>query len=161
MALVSNKYTLLSHLCPSLPSYILSFYLSCLLLPRFLFLASSLCSHLTVTFPIPLLQLLSSPIHPFSPPGDEQQAGHRQHGRCLLHAAGGHGPQPPGICLGASGVLETTALCEAIWWDGLPPGSQQGENGQKRHQTPQPASWFIGTQFDYTSTNEICNTCIS
>lgn len=42
--------------------------------------------------------------------GDEQQAGHRQHGGRLLHAAGGDGPQPAGVRLGTPALLETTTL---------------------------------------------------
>lgn len=58
---------------------------------------------------------------------DEQQAGHRQHGGCLLHAAGGHGPQPAGLRLGTSALLEAAALGPQVAQAGLPVGHQQGE----------------------------------
>lgn len=42
--------------------------------------------------------------------GDEQSAGHRQHGRRVLHAGGRHGPQPHHLHLGAPLLLEAALL---------------------------------------------------
>ena len=62
--------------------------------------------------------------------GDEQQAGHRQHGGRLLHAAGGHGPQPAGVRLGTPALLEAETLPPQVSQAGLPVGHQPGETSQ-------------------------------
>ena len=56
--------------------------------------------------------------------GDEHQAGHRQHGRGVLHAAGGHGAQPVGLLLGAPALLEAAALGARLGPPRLPSGHQ-------------------------------------
>lgn len=60
--------------------------------------------------------------------GHEQQAGHRQHGWSLLHAARRHGPEPAGFCLGTSALLEASTLSSQVRPTGLPPGYQQGKH---------------------------------
>lgn len=61
--------------------------------------------------------------------GDEQSAGHRQHGRRVLHAGGRHGAQPHHLHLGAPLLLEAALLFHGhlLWPAGAALLHQQGQ----------------------------------